>query len=189
MEGNVAPGLERQVSSEEAPVVQHYGSPEEHGSPEEENGSSEYAGFGRFYQEAPSEQQQQQQQQHHQYQHYQQQQDQRSPRGGSGNPSCNLIVNYLPSSVSEEALRGLFTPYGEVTSCKLMKDKQTGTSISFHSFHYVQSLNRDTHHSPGQSLGYGFIEYQDPQSARQSIEGLNGTHFPSQLNYVSFLYD
>jgi RNA recognition motif-containing protein len=131
MDGNVAPGLERQVSSEEAPVVQHYGSPEEHGSPEEENGSSEYAGFGRFYQEAPSEQQQQQQQ-HHQYQHYQQQQDQRStsPRGGSGNPSCNLIVNYLPSSVSEEALRGLFTPYGEVTSCKLMKDKQTGTSIT-----------------------------------------------------------
>jgi RNA recognition motif-containing protein len=125
MEGNVAPGLERQSSSEEAPVVQHYGSPEEHGSPEE-NGSSEYAGFGRFYQEAPSEQQQ-----HHQYQHYQQQ-DQRStsPRGGSGNPSCNLIVNYLPSSVSEEALRGLFTPYGEVTSCKLMKDKQTGKSIT-----------------------------------------------------------
>jgi RNA recognition motif-containing protein len=189
MEGNVAPGLERQGSSEEAPVVQHYGSPEEHGSPEEENGSSEYAGFGRFYQEAPSEQQQQQQQQHQQYQHYQQQQDQRStsPRGGSSNPSCNLIVNYLPSSVSEEALRGLFTPYGEVTSCKLMKDKQTGTSIkwpsqlSFFPHKSVQSLNRDALHSPGQSLGYGFIEYQDPQSARQSIEGLNGTHFPSPI--------
>jgi RNA recognition motif-containing protein len=38
----------------------------------------------------------------------------------------NLIVNYLPSSVTEEALRALFTPYGEVTSCKLMKDKHTG---------------------------------------------------------------
>jgi RNA recognition motif-containing protein len=111
--------------------------------------------------------------------------DQRSPSSrGSGNAACNLIVNYLPASVSEDALRGLFAPYGEITSCKLMKDKQTGTpppllGMNLMIIKLMMQKNGATRYAAsGQSLGYGFIEYQDPQSARQSIDGLNGTHSP-----------
>ena len=39
---------------------------------------------------------------------------------------CNLIVNYIPNVYSEEDLRQLFAPYGEIESCKLIVDKQTG---------------------------------------------------------------
>jgi len=42
----------------------------------------------------------------------------------------NLIVNYIPSSLSEEALKGIFMPFGELESCKLMVDKIDGLCIS-----------------------------------------------------------
>jgi len=42
----------------------------------------------------------------------------------------NLIVNYIPSSLSEEALKGIFMPFGELESCKLMVDKIDGLCLS-----------------------------------------------------------
>lgn len=39
----------------------------------------------------------------------------------------NLIVNYLPQTMTQEEIRSLFTSIGEVESCKLIRDKVTGT--------------------------------------------------------------
>ncbi|XP_037077980.1 sex-lethal homolog [Pollicipes pollicipes] len=39
----------------------------------------------------------------------------------------NLIVNYLPQTMSQEEIRSLFSSVGEVESCKLIRDKVTGT--------------------------------------------------------------
>jgi hypothetical protein len=39
----------------------------------------------------------------------------------------NLIVNYIPNNLTEVDLRNLFTPYGEISHCKLVLDKITGT--------------------------------------------------------------
>lgn len=38
----------------------------------------------------------------------------------------NLIVNYLPQSMTQEDIRSLFSSIGEVESCKLIRDKPTG---------------------------------------------------------------
>jgi len=38
----------------------------------------------------------------------------------------NLIINYLPQTMSQEEIRSLFSSIGEVESCKLIRDKQTG---------------------------------------------------------------
>lgn len=38
----------------------------------------------------------------------------------------NLIVNYLPQTMTQEDLRSLFSSIGEVESCKLIRDKVTG---------------------------------------------------------------
>lgn len=40
----------------------------------------------------------------------------------------NLIVNYLPQSMSQDELRSLFSSVGEVESAKLIRDKVAGTS-------------------------------------------------------------
>lgn len=41
-------------------------------------------------------------------------------------PKTNLIVNYLPQTMSQEDIRALFVTFGEVESCKLIRDKVTG---------------------------------------------------------------
>lgn len=38
----------------------------------------------------------------------------------------NLIVNYLPQSMSQDELRSLFSSIGEVESAKLIRDKVAG---------------------------------------------------------------
>lgn len=42
----------------------------------------------------------------------------------------NLIINYLPQNMTQEEIRSLFGNVGEVESCKLIRDKQTGISGS-----------------------------------------------------------
>lgn len=40
----------------------------------------------------------------------------------------NLIVNYLPQSMSQDELRSLFSSVGDVESAKLIRDKVAGNS-------------------------------------------------------------
>lgn len=64
----------------------------------------------------------------------------------------NIFVGGLPFKVDEKELRELFEKYGELTSVKLIIDKQTG-----------------------RSKGYGFVEIQDDSAGQQAIEELDGT--------------
>lgn len=48
-----------------------------------------------------------------------------SPQG-SEDSKTNLIVNYLPQTMTQEEIRSLFSSVGEVESCKLIRDKVTG---------------------------------------------------------------
>lgn len=43
----------------------------------------------------------------------------------------NLIVNYLPQSMTQDEIRSLFSSIGEVESCKLIRDKLSGKLIIF----------------------------------------------------------
>ena len=43
-----------------------------------------------------------------------------------GDRKTNLIVNYLPQTMTQEEIRSLFSSIGEVESCKLIRDKVTG---------------------------------------------------------------
>jgi len=38
----------------------------------------------------------------------------------------NLIVNYLPQTMSQDDIRSFFSSMGEIESCKLIRDKSTG---------------------------------------------------------------
>ena len=44
----------------------------------------------------------------------------------SEDSKTNLIVNYLPQTMTQEEIRSLFSSIGEVESCKLIRDKVTG---------------------------------------------------------------
>jgi RNA recognition motif-containing protein len=63
----------------------------------------------------------------------------------------NIYVSNLSFNVQDEDLKEFFTPYGEVTSAKVITDKFT---------------NR--------SRGFGFVEMSDDEAARKAIAELNG---------------
>ena len=46
-----------------------------------------------------------------------------------GTSKTNLIVNYLPQTMSQDEIRSLFASIGELESCKLIRDKPTGESV------------------------------------------------------------
>lgn len=105
-------------------------------------------------------QQQQQQQQL-------QQQDGGSVTGSGSehdeDSKTNLIVNYLPQTMTQEEIRSLFSSIGEVESCKLIRDKVTG-----------------------QSLGYGFVNYHRADDATKAIQTLNGLRLQNKTIKVSY---
>ncbi|XP_050426927.1 ELAV-like protein 3 isoform X5 [Adelges cooleyi] len=93
-----------------------------------------------------------------------------STQGNSLNEESktNLIVNYLPQTMTQEEIRSLFSSIGEVESCKLIRDKVTGILPS------------------GQSLGYGFVNYHRPEDAEKAINTLNGLRLQNKTIKVSF---
>jgi len=66
-------------------------------------------------------------------------------------PLCNLIVNYLPASYTDVQLQNLFSPLGEIRSCRVMRNNVTKDS-----------------------LGYGFVEFFSVTSAEEAVSKLNG---------------
>jgi RNA recognition motif-containing protein len=62
----------------------------------------------------------------------------------------NIYVSNLGFNVQDEDLKNFFTPFGEVTSAKVISDKFTG-----------------------QSRGFGFVEMSDDEAARKAIAELD----------------
>jgi RNA recognition motif-containing protein len=63
----------------------------------------------------------------------------------------NIYVSNLSFTVQDEDLRGFFADYGEVTSAKVIMDKET---------------NR--------SRGFGFVEMTDEAAGQKAIKELDG---------------
>jgi RNA recognition motif-containing protein len=71
--------------------------------------------------------------------------------------SKKLYIGNLPYSVTETALREMFTPLGEVSSVALITDRDTG-----------------------QPKGFAFVEMTDDNAAKQAISQINGKTLDSR---------
>lgn len=85
------------------------------------------------------------------------------PQNPESKAKTNLIVNYLPHSMTEEDVRNLFSAVGAVQSCKLIKDKLSQTS-----------------------LGYAFVNYFLAEDAEKAIQNLNGLPLQNKTVKVSY---
>jgi RNA recognition motif-containing protein len=74
----------------------------------------------------------------------------------------NIFVGSLPFSLEEADLKELFEAYGEVSTVKLISDRETG-----------------------RSKGFGFVEMPDDESAQKAITGLNGADVKGRSIAVS----
>ncbi|KAF7267141.1 ELAV-like protein 3 isoform X1 [Rhynchophorus ferrugineus] len=107
--------------------------------------------------------------------------------GGQEESKTNLIVNYLPQTMTQEEIRSLFSSIGEVESCKLIRDKVTDkfSPVKVGSEDEVPGVIT----SPlltGQSLGYGFVNYHRPEDAEKAINTLNGLRLQNKTIKVSY---
>ena len=66
----------------------------------------------------------------------------------------NIYVANVPFKASEQELKELFEEYGEVTSAKIIMDKETQ-----------------------RSRGFAFVDMPDEAAARQALSKLNGFNF------------
>ena len=74
----------------------------------------------------------------------------------------NIYVANLNFKVQDEELRELFEAHGEVSSAKIIKDRDSG-----------------------QSRGFGFVEMPNDESAASAIESLDGTDYSGRSLRVS----
>jgi RNA recognition motif-containing protein len=64
----------------------------------------------------------------------------------------NIFVSNVSFKMRENHLREVFEKFGEVSSVKIIKDKETG-----------------------RSKGFGFVEMPNDEQARAAIDSLNGS--------------
>ena len=68
-----------------------------------------------------------------------------------GPAGCNLFVYHCPAGWDDEAIKQTFSPYGAIVSATIIKDKSTGASKRF-----------------------GFVNFDNPITAQQAQQGMNG---------------
>jgi len=68
-----------------------------------------------------------------------------------------LLIRNLSRDTTEQELRTLFTAYGKVQYCTLIRDRKTGAS-----------------------KGFGFVEMPNPGEAKSAVKNLNGTDLGGQ---------
>ncbi|EON62304.1 hypothetical protein W97_01525 [Coniosporium apollinis CBS 100218] len=68
----------------------------------------------------------------------------------SGVPFHRLYVGNIHFSITESDLQNVFEPFGELEFVQLQKEEQ------------------------GRSRGYGFVQFRDPNSAKEALEKMNG---------------
>lgn len=74
----------------------------------------------------------------------------------------NIFIAGLSFSITDAELSDLFQEYGEISSAKVITDRQTG-----------------------RSKGYGFVEMEDEEAANKAIAALNETEVSGRKIAVS----
>jgi len=70
-----------------------------------------------------------------------------------------LFVGSLSWSATDEDMRDLFSPFGEIVSANVVMDRETG-----------------------RSRGFGFVEFKTDEEAQAAIDALDGTeHMDRQI--------
>nr|ACS36114.1 RNA-binding protein Elav2 [Capitella teleta] len=75
----------------------------------------------------------------------------------------NLIINYLPQTLTDEEFRSMFLAIGPVKASKIVRDKMTGYSY-----------------------GFGFVDYNLESDASKAIQTLNGLQLQNKRIKVAY---
>ena len=74
----------------------------------------------------------------------------------------NIFIAGLSYNITDSDLSDLFGEYGDISSAKVIMDRETG-----------------------RSKGYGFVEIENEEEAKKAIEELNGAEYDGRVISVS----
>src|SRR5271154_7350790 len=74
----------------------------------------------------------------------------------------NIYVSNLSFHTTDEDLQSMFSEFGEVSSAKVITDRETG-----------------------RSRGFGFVEMPDEAAAKQAMQGMEGKEIEGRMLSVS----
>jgi len=74
----------------------------------------------------------------------------------------NIFIAGLSYNINDSDLMDLFNEYGEISSAKVVMDRESG-----------------------RSKGYGFVEMEDEAAGQKAIEELNGAEYDGRVISVS----
>ncbi|KAK8798811.1 hypothetical protein WA158_007895 [Blastocystis sp. Blastoise] len=78
---------------------------------------------------------------------------------------CTIYVGSINYSIPAASIQMIFSPFGTILNCRMIEDAATGMH-----------------------KGYGFIEFDNPESAKKAIEAMNGVTIegrPMKVRYAS----
>ena len=81
------------------------------------------------------------------------------------NSKCNLHIRNIPFTAKEDDLVKVFNKYGKVTSSRIEKNK-------------IEKKVGDGRKVELVSKGFGYVSFDNPESAQKAIEDLNGKYLP-----------
>ena len=83
------------------------------------------------------------------------------------NSKCNLHIRNIPFTAKEEDIIKVFSKYGNVTSVRIEKNK-------------IEKKEKDKDDTKIElvSKGFGYVSFDNPESAQKAIEDLNGKYLP-----------
>jgi cold-inducible RNA-binding protein len=76
--------------------------------------------------------------------------------------ATKLFVGSLPWAINDQGLEDLFKEFGEVSSAKVIMDRESG-----------------------RSKGFGFVEFEDDNAAKEAMNKLNGSDMQGRSIVVS----
>ena len=78
---------------------------------------------------------------------------------------CNLHIRNIPLTAKEEDLIKVFSKYGNVTSVRIEKNK-------------IEKKEEEETKIDLVSKGFGYVSFDNPESAQKAIDDLNGKYLP-----------
>ncbi|KAL8461272.1 hypothetical protein ACS0TY_032662 [Phlomoides rotata] len=73
-----------------------------------------------------------------------------------------MYIKNLDDSIEDDQFKEMFSPFGSITSCKVMRDPK------------------------GISIGSGFIAFSSPEEASRALSEMNGKMIGGKPLYVAF---
>jgi len=88
----------------------------------------------------------------------------------------NVYIKNFGEELSDEKLKELFSKFGKITSYKVVKDRNEGTP--------APEEEECVADESGKNKGFGFVSFEDAESAEKAVEELNGQEMFGKTLYV-----